>query len=57
MSQQEEKVNTLINEFDEWFQTKGNDPIVRSERAILKTFFWWVFQVKRLEELVKHLSG
>jgi hypothetical protein len=39
----ETQVDTLINEFDEWFQKEtGNEPIVRSERAILKTCFYWL---------------
>jgi hypothetical protein len=24
--------------FDQWFQSMGNDPLVRSEKAILKTY-------------------
>jgi hypothetical protein len=30
-----------IEEFDHWFQSQGNEPLVRSEVAILKTYFAW----------------
>ena len=37
----EETVDKLIGEFDSWFQARGNDPIVHSERAIIKTFCYF----------------
>jgi hypothetical protein len=30
-----------IRSFEAWFRVKGNDPLVRSEVAILKTYLWW----------------
>lgn len=42
----EEVVDKLIGEFDAWFQAKGNDPIVKSERAIIKTFSWFLMHEK-----------
>lgn len=43
---EEERVNTLIGEFDSWFRAKGNDPIVRSEFAIIKTFCYFLAHEK-----------
>ncbi len=37
----EKVVDEDINEFDEYFKSLGNDPVVRSERAILKTYLHW----------------
>lgn len=34
-------VDAEIRAFDKWFQAKGNDPLVKSEVAILKTYFWY----------------
>jgi len=42
----EETVDKLIGEFDSWFQAKGNDPIVHSERAIIKTFCYFLIHEK-----------
>jgi len=36
----EETVEASIAEFERWFMLQGNQPLVRSERAILKTFLW-----------------
>ena len=36
----EEEVNEDIRAFERWFVLQGNQPLVRSEVAILKTFFW-----------------
>ena len=44
MSDLENKVDSLITDFDAWFQQRGNEGIVRSERAILKTFCWYLTQ-------------
>jgi hypothetical protein len=37
----EHAVEEDIRRFDAWFRGLGNDPIVRSEVAILKTYLWW----------------
>jgi len=37
----ESVVDADIMEFDAYFQSLGNDPIVRSEVAILKTYLYW----------------
>jgi hypothetical protein len=37
----ESVVEADIREFESWFQAQGNDPLVRSEVAILKTYLWW----------------
>ena len=36
----ERQVDAVIDEFDQWFRTLGNDPLVGSERAAIKTFCW-----------------
>lgn len=41
----EERVDTLITEFDTWFQARENDPLVRSEKAAIKTFCWFLMNV------------
>jgi hypothetical protein len=48
MPTDEETVDKLIGEFDAWFQARpgGNDPIVRSERAIIKTFCYFLIHEK-----------
>jgi hypothetical protein len=43
---EEETIDKLIGEFDSWFQQRGNDPIVRSETAIIKTFCWYLMHEK-----------
>lgn len=40
----EHTADETINEFDAWFQSLGNAPIVHVERAILKTFLYWQAQ-------------
>jgi hypothetical protein len=37
----EQVVDQEIEIFEAWFRELGNEPIVRSERAILKTYLWW----------------
>jgi len=37
----EEEVDGELRLFEEWFKAQGNDPLVRSEKAILKTYFFW----------------
>lgn len=37
----ESAVEEDIRSFETWFRDKGNDPLVRSEIAILKTYLWW----------------
>jgi hypothetical protein len=34
----EQDVDEDIRQFNEWFQTLGNDPLSRPERAIIKTY-------------------
>jgi len=34
-------VSAEIEEFDGWFRSVGNEPLVKSEIAILKTYFAW----------------
>jgi hypothetical protein len=41
----EQAVDTSITEFDKWFQSLGNDPLVGSERAILKTWLFFALRV------------
>lgn len=40
-----EELETSVSEdlaaFDAWFQSLGNDPLVRSEVAILKTYLYF----------------
>jgi hypothetical protein len=43
----EAAVNEDIQRFDEWFKAKGNDPLVRSEIAILKTFVWYKLKAEQ----------
>jgi hypothetical protein len=42
----ETRVDALISEFDHWFRNKGNDPLVRSEIAAIKTFCWFLINVR-----------
>lgn len=37
----EQVVNDDLRRFETWFKTLGNDPLVRSEVAILKTYLFW----------------
>jgi len=37
----EAAVDADIAAFDAWFQRRGNEPLVRSEVAILKTWLFW----------------
>jgi len=37
----EHAVNEDIAHFEEWFRGLKNDPLVRSEVAILKTYLFW----------------
>jgi hypothetical protein len=41
----EQKVDELLNAFDAWFQSKGNAPLIKTERAILKTLAWWLINI------------
>lgn len=38
---QEAEVDEDIRLFEEWFKKQGNDPLVRSEIAILKTYAYF----------------
>lgn len=42
MNPLEAKVDELLKDFDAWFQGRENEPLVRSERAILKTFCYYL---------------
>jgi hypothetical protein len=55
MPTDEETVDKVIGEFDAWFQAKGNDPIVRSERAIVKTFCWYLMH-ERTRTKIPHIE-
>jgi hypothetical protein len=37
----EPAVGEDLRAFETWFQGLGNDPLVRSEVAILKTYLYW----------------
>ena len=37
----EDAVEQDIRKFEEWFKAKGNDPLVKSEIAILKTYCYY----------------
>lgn len=34
-------VNEDIRKFDAWFQELGNDPLTKSEVAVIKTYLWF----------------
>jgi hypothetical protein len=50
MTELEQQVERLIEDFEQWFTRPvaevRNEPIVRSEKAILKTFLWWVINLR-----------
>jgi hypothetical protein len=37
----EADVDADIAAFDEWFQRLGNEPLLKSEKAMVKTWIWW----------------
>ena len=41
MDKLESEVDADIEAFDVWFRSLGNDALVRSEKATLKTYLWW----------------
>ena len=41
MKQVEAAVDRDIDAFDAYFRSLGNDPLVRSEKAIIKTYLHW----------------
>lgn len=44
----EQEADEAIETFDAWFREElGNEPMTKSERAILKTFIWWGVQAGR----------
>ena len=48
MTKVEQRVDALVAAFDKWFQSyspQGNEPLVRPERAIIKTFCYYLTQV------------
>jgi hypothetical protein len=34
-------MDTELELFEKWFRNRGNEPLVRNERSILKTFLAW----------------
>ncbi len=38
----EKEVDEAVARFDQWFRDRGNDPIIRSEKAIIKTFMYFM---------------
>lgn len=42
----EQTVETDIRAFEEWFRSQGNDPLVKSEWAILKTYLFFKTRVQ-----------
>lgn len=38
----EEKADAVIAEFNTWFQSLPNEPLVRAELAILKSFLFYL---------------
>jgi hypothetical protein len=52
MTELEQQVEKLIAEFEEWFTSPRdgtdirNEPIVRSEKAIMKTLIWWLLNIR-----------
>lgn len=40
----ERAVEADLRTFEGWFRGLGNDPLVRGEVAILKTYLWWKLQ-------------
>jgi hypothetical protein len=43
-------VDDELKKFDEWFQGLGNDPLVKGERAIIKTYLAWKLGVVHGQE-------
>jgi len=51
MKPTEQRVNTLLKEFDEWFQSRGNEPLIKTELAIVKTFCWFLINVRERSKM------
>ena len=49
----EREVDGDLEAFDEWFRSLGNDPMMRSERAILKTFLFFKLKAKGPKDVAK----
>ena len=47
----EQRVNTLLKEFDKWFQGRGNEPLVGAEVAIVKTFAWFLIHIQERSKM------
>ncbi len=47
----EERVDAVLHEFDLWFQGLGNDPLIGPERAIVKTFCYFLVNRKNTTAL------
>jgi ABC-type Fe2+-enterobactin transport system substrate-binding protein len=46
----EEKADRTIDEFDKWFQGGQNAPLTPPEKAIVKTFFWYLERGGKLKK-------
>lgn len=44
---QKVEVDLDLQEFDKWFQSQGNEPLVNSETAILRTYLYWKTHVDK----------
>lgn len=50
---EETSVDALIADFDLYFQHElTNEPLIQSERAIVKTFCWYLLRVKKLDNIL-----
>ena len=50
---EEQQVDALLGQFDLYFQTElKNEPVIPSERAILKTFCWYLLRVQKLDNIL-----
>lgn len=45
----EEEADETIRGFDEWFQSGKNAPLTQPEKAIAKTFYWYLVQAGKLK--------
>lgn len=46
----EEKADKVIDGFDKWFQSGQNAPLTPPEKAIVKTFFWYLEKEGKLKK-------
>jgi hypothetical protein len=43
---EEEQVDALIEEFNVWFQSLPNEPLVRAEKAAVKSFAFYLSRIR-----------